>query len=138
MSLSPSTIYKWTEPSCDGGSGTSNPLDRIGQLMKITSAREEIAQWVCQQAGGFYVQNPEPTARKEATSVIVASNKIVQEFADMISMVATAAIDNSITAQEARDIRSRWQELKSAAEEFVICCEQRNFQSLHARETSES
>jgi len=133
MKLSPSTIYKWTEPCDCGGSGTPNPLDRIEQLMKVTSARRQLAQWVCQQAGGFFVKNPEVASSKEATPVIVASNKIVQEFADMISLVATAAIDNSITAAEASDIRERWQELKSAAEEFVICCEERNFLPIHAR-----
>ena len=133
MNLSPSTIYKWTEPAGETGSGATNPLDRIEQLMQITSCRKEIAQWVCQKAGGFYVKNPKASNQIEATSVIVASNKIVQEFADMISMIATAAIDNAITAQEALDIRARWQDLKSAAEEFVICCEERNFQPIHAK-----
>jgi len=133
LNLSPSTIYKWTEPCGSTGSGAPNPLDRIEQLIQITSEPRQLAQWVCQQAGGFYVKNPESTGSKEATPVIVASNKIVQEFADMISLIATAAIDNSINPEEALDIRARWQELKSAAEEFVICCEERNFLPIHTR-----
>lgn len=134
LNLSTSTIYKWTEPSGEGGSGTLNPLDRIEQIMKLAAADGDtsIPQWICQKAGGYFVKNPESNAGpKETDSVIVASNKIVQEFADMILMIATAAVDNSIVPEEAREIRSRWQELKSTSEEFVNACEQGNFTPIH-------
>jgi hypothetical protein len=131
MGLSTSTIYKWAEPSADGGSGTMNPLDRVEQLMNLTDALG-IAQWVCGRAGGFYVRNPH--ARHRSThSVVVATNKIVQEFADMLSLIATAALDNTITEKEAKEIRVRWESVKSATEEFVTCCEQGNFDVIHAR-----
>ena len=38
MELSLSLIYKWAEPpEGDSGSGASSPLDRVGQLIRITS-----------------------------------------------------------------------------------------------------
>jgi hypothetical protein len=50
MSLSLSLIYKWAElPEDDSGSGTGSPLDRVGQLIRITQDAR-IAQWVCEQA----------------------------------------------------------------------------------------
>lgn len=131
MGLSTSTIYKWTEPCSNGGSGAPNPLDRIQQLMNSTDARS-IAQWVSGEADGFYVKNPH--VRKYSTdSVVVATHRIVQEFADMLSLVATAALDNTITEEETREIRDRWEGVKSATEEFVACCEQGNFDGIHAR-----
>ena len=37
LGLSLSLIYKWTEPPAeDAGSGSNNPLDRVGQLVKST------------------------------------------------------------------------------------------------------
>ena len=131
MGLSTSSIYKWAESSGDGGSGTLNPLDRVEQLMEHTDA-PGIAQWVCMHADGFYVKNSH-VRRNSAHSLVVATNKIVQEFADMLSLVATAAFDNSITDHEAQDIRERWECVKSATEEFVTCCEQGDFAGIHAR-----
>ena len=131
MGLSASTIYKWTEPAANGGSGAPNPLDRIQQLMNSTDARS-IAQWVSGEADGFYVKNPH-ARRNSEHSVVVATNKIVQEFADMLSLVATAALDNTITEEETREIRDRWECVKSATEGFVACCEQGNFAGIHAR-----
>src|SRR3954469_5511155 len=59
MGLSLSLIYKWAEPpEDDSGSGASSPLDRVGQLIKITNDTR-VAQWVCEQAGGFFIRNPE-------------------------------------------------------------------------------
>jgi hypothetical protein len=57
----------------------------------------------------------------------------VQEFADLLSVVAAAAADNQITSKEAERIRGRWEELKSVTEEFVTCCEQGNFGPLKAK-----
>ena len=64
-----------------------------------------IAQWVCKQAGGFYIRNPQnlpPTS-----NVIPATNGIVQEFADMLATIATASADNVISKEEAKTIRRR-------------------------------
>ena len=61
---------------------------------------------------------------------------LVQEFADLLSVVALAATDNHITPPEARTIRARWEELKSVTEGFVHCCENGNFTPMNPTEVS--
>ena len=130
MGLSLSLIYKWAEPPSDEtGSGANNPLDRIEQLLHIT-ADPRIAQWVCERAGGFYIVNPK--AKAHPYQLIPSTNSIVQEFADMLGVIAVAAADNTITATEARAIRGRWEDLKSVTEGFVRQCEEGNFTALKA------
>lgn len=128
MGLSLSLIYKWAEPPADdSGSGASNPLDRIDQLLRITGDRR-VAQWVCERAGGFFIINPE--SRAHATELIPATNDIVQEFADMLQVIASAAADQKVTADEARKIRARWEELKGVTEAFVTAAEKGKFDEL--------
>lgn len=128
LGLSVSMIYKWAEPSGEVGSGTPNPLERIAALLKITGDIR-IAKWVCLRAGGFYIKSPEAAQSEGARSVVTETNQIVQDFAEMLSAIATAAVDNAITAEETRDIRNRWEHLKSATEAFVCCCERGNFET---------
>ena len=128
MGLSLSLIYKWAEPPDDGAaSGANNPLDRIEQLLRITSD-PRIAQWVCERAGGFFIGNPKTMAHPN--QLIPSTNGIVQEFADMLGVIATASADNQITREEARAIRGRWEELKSVTEGFVVACEEGNFKAV--------
>ena len=128
MGLSLSLIYKWAEPPDDGaGSGASNPLDRIEQLLRITND-PRIAQWVCELAGGFFISNPR--VKPDAQQLIPSTNSIVQEFADMLGVIAVAASDNAISKDEAKSIRRRWEDLKSVTEGFVRHCEQGDFAAL--------
>ncbi|MDX2186165.1 MAG: phage regulatory CII family protein [Opitutaceae bacterium] len=129
MGLSLSLIYKWAEPPLEG-SGANNPLDRIEQLIRITHDRR-IAQWVCERAGGFFIANPD--GRHGHRELMPATNNIIQEFADMLQVIAVAAGDQKITAEEARDIRGRWEELKSATEGFVQAAEQGRFSVIESR-----
>jgi hypothetical protein len=62
--------------------------------------------------------------------LIPATNEIVQEFADLLAVIASAAADNQITQKESQNIRARWEELKSVTESFVACCEEGNFLPL--------
>ncbi len=63
--------------------------------------------------------------------LIPATNQIVQEFADLLNVIANAAHDNEVTGGEARQIRARWEQLKSVTEGFVAACEQGNFEHIH-------
>ena len=147
LGLSLSMIYKWAEPPApgysaappdegnsgaakriEGGSGTVNPLDRIEALIRSTNDLR-LVQWICQHAGGFFILNPK-TNKPHPDYLIPATNEIVQEFADLLAVIATAAADNQITAKEAASIRARWEELKSVTEGFVACCEEGNFATL--------
>jgi hypothetical protein len=127
MGLSLSMIYKWAEPpDPSAGSGTINPLDRVDALQSSCSD-PRIVQWICQRAGGFFIKNPKTT---HPHPEIPATNEIIQEFADLLGVIANAVADNQITDDEAADIRGRWEELKSVTEGFVQCCEQGNFRKL--------
>lgn len=132
LGLSLSMIYKWAEPpessTCGTGSGVTNPLDRIAALYRCTQD-PRIIQWICQQAGGFFIRNPK-TQNSHSSFLIPATNEIVQEFADLLAVIATAASDNHISPEEAKKIRRRWEELKCVTESFVACCEQGNFNAL--------
>lgn len=125
LNLSLSLIYKWAEPPADdSGSGSNNPLDRVGQLIQSTRDTR-IAQWVCERSGGFFIKNPK--LQPPGGPLIPVTNDIVQEFADMLATIAQAAADNTITREEARSIRRRWEELKSVTEGFVHAAEEGRF-----------
>jgi hypothetical protein len=128
LGLSLSLIYKWAEPSEVHGSGTANPLDRIEALVRCSNDLR-IVQWICQRSGGFFIKNPKGNW-PHPHFLVPATNQIVQEFADLLAVIAAAAADNSVTKQEAKSIRARWEELKSATEGFVRCCEEGNFSAL--------
>ncbi|HYG23297.1 MAG TPA: phage regulatory CII family protein [Verrucomicrobiae bacterium] len=130
LGLSMSMIYKWAEPDDGTGSGAVNPLDRVESLFRCTNDHRLI-QWICQRAGGFFILNPK-TNKPHPSFLIPATNEIVQEFADLLAVIATAASDNQITLKEATSIRARWEELKTVTEGFVACCEEGNFSALKA------
>ena len=136
LGLSLSMIYKWAEPGDPtAGSGSTNPLDRIDALMRCTNDAR-LVQWICQRAAGFFIQNPK-TANPHPAYLIPATNEIVQEFADLLAVVAAAAADNQITHKESQQIRARWEELKSVTETFVACCEEGNFRPLKEKQLGE-
>ena len=135
MGLSLSMIYKWGEATGETGSGTPNPLDRIEALIQSTQD-ERLLQWICEKAGGFFIRNPKHI-HAQPDFLIPATNTIIQEFADLLSVVACAAADNHINNVEAADIRKRWEQLKSVTEGFVHCCEEGNFSRLK-REAEEA
>lgn len=125
MALSLSLIYKWAEPpEDDSGSGASSPLDRVGQLIRITRD-PRLAQWVCEQAGGFFIRNPQQLP--PAQPLIPITNDIVQDFADMLATIAVSSADSVITREEAKNIRRRWENLKTVTEGFVHAAESGNF-----------
>jgi len=88
-----------------------------------------LVQWICQRAGGFFILNPKLN-KPHPSYLIPATNEIVQEFADLLAVIASAAADNQITQKEATSIRARWEELKTVTESFVACCEEGNFLPL--------
>ncbi|HEX4264496.1 MAG TPA: phage regulatory CII family protein [Verrucomicrobiae bacterium] len=136
LNLSLSTIYKWAEPDDGTGSGTANPLDRIEALLRCTDDRR-LVQWICQRSGGFFILNP-AINKPHPSFLIPATNEIVQEFADLLAVIATAAADNQITSKEASTIRERWEELKCVTEGFVACCERGNFLPMKEKDKGAS
>jgi transposase len=129
LGLSLSMIYKWAEPpDATAGSGSTNPLDRVEALLHCTKDLR-LVQWICERAGGFFILNPK-VSRPHPSYLIPATNQIVQEFADLLAVIASAAADNQVSEKESQQIRRRWEELKCVTETFVACCEEGSFRSL--------
>ena len=136
LGISLSLVYKWAEKQSDDGSGSRNPLDR---LLKIVELSEDlrIVEWICQQTGGYFVRNPKSSCQK-GFQVLPATNEIVGQFSVLLQQISTAALDHSITKQEAKEIRECWDKLKSYAEGFVRCCEEGDYdQMMHIPKPSE-
>jgi len=131
LQLSTSMVYKWAQPASQEN-GIGNPLDRIEALIRSTGD-ERLVQWICQRAGGFFIPNPQQVPHPHF--LIPATNQIVQEFADLLAVIATAAADNKITSPESAQIRARWETLKSATEGFVVACESGDFAGLRGDST---
>jgi hypothetical protein len=128
LGVSLSLVYKWAEPAEEAGSGTSNPVDRVEALIRCTKDTRLI-QYLCERSGGFFIKNPK-AEWPHPHFLVPATNQIVQEFADLLSVIALAASDNKITKIESQNIRGRWEELKSVTEGFVHCCEEGNFAGI--------
>lgn len=125
LGVSLSLVYKWSEtPAADAGSGSHNPLARVGQLIDSTGDIR-LAQWVCQKAGGFFIHNAETDPNTHPLAP--ATSKIVAEFADMLALIAAASADQKVTPEEARSIRTRWEQLKSATEGYIRAAETGTF-----------
>lgn len=136
LGISLSLVYKWAEKQSEDGSGSRNPLDR---LLKIVELSEDlrIVEWICQQSGGYFVRNPKSSCQK-GFQVLPATNEIVGQFSALLQQISTAALDHSISKQEAREIRECWDKLKSYAEGFVRCCEEGDYdQMMHIPKPSE-
>ena len=133
LDLSLSMVYKWAEPP-DQKSGAVNPLDRVARLVEC-SGDLRITQWICQKSGGFFIKNPKDN-NPHPVFLVPAMNSVVQEFADLLAVMAHSAEDNEVTPGEAESIRARWEELKSVAEGFVRSCEEGDFKSIKHTDTA--
>lgn len=136
LGISLSLVYKWAEKQSEDGSGSRNPLDRLLKIIEL-SGDVRIVEWLCQQTGGYFVWNPQSSCEK-GFQVLPATNEIVGQFSVLLQQISTAALDHSITKQEAKEIRECWDKLKSYAEGFVRCCEEGDYdQMMHIPKPSE-
>lgn len=126
LGLSQSMIYKWCQPDGDDGARAVNPLDRVLELVQLTKSTT-LLEWLCQQSGGYYVANP-PTNLSSPVEVLQATQRMVSEFSMLLSSVTQSLSDDqAISADEAKEIRRIWQNLKSVGEYFVASSEAGRF-----------
>lgn len=128
LGISLSLVYKWAEKPSDDGSGSRNPLDRLQKVIDL-SGDAGIVEWLCRQNGGHFVRDPE-IGENDIQHVLPATQEIISQFSDLLSQISDAAVDHSITKEEAKDIREIWDKLKSYAEGFVRCCEKGDFEKM--------
>jgi len=132
MNLSYSTVSKWGEiPPKEGekGSGSRNPLDRVCALYNVTK-HKPIIDWLCQSAGGYFVENPPFNNDKETAREYVAQTRdIVRRFYRLLEVVSESyENDGKIDDGESLNIRSEWENLKCVAGSFVNACEKGYYQ----------
>src|SRR5687768_6714478 len=84
LKVSPALVYKWCEPPAEADdpdqSGAKNPLDRVREMYQLTQDHRLI-NWLCQEAGGFFVRNPElADAKRSEESIFAESRRMLREF----------------------------------------------------------
>ena len=126
LRLSPALVYKWCEESESDdpdASGARNPLDRIREIVRVTS-HIPVVSWLCHEAGGFFVHNPEEQSANINTDLLQSTQQLVRAFSELLNEVSDAvANDGHIEADEADRIRHDWELLKTNAETFIDACE---------------
>ncbi|MBN1669832.1 MAG: hypothetical protein JXR37_02290 [Kiritimatiellae bacterium] len=122
LNLSASLVYKWCQPKgAAGEAGAGNPLDRIRKVYELTGDVAPIA-WLCQCAGGFYVENPRGDCGH--ADMLKVTQTILKEFSELLDAVSMSVQnDGKIDPKEAEKIRREWEDLKTVAESFVLACE---------------
>ncbi len=128
LGVSLSLVYKWAQEQSDLGSGSRNPLDRLLAIIQATGDMQ-ILRWLCEQSGGYFVTNPNSSCEK-GFQVLPATSEILTQFSAMINKISEAAQDQSITGDEAEQIRACWDTLKGFTEGFVMCCEEGDFEKM--------
>jgi transposase len=128
LGVSLSLVYKWAQEQSESGSGSRNPLDRLLEIIRLTQ-EERIIEWLCERCNGYFVRNP-PSSCEQGFEVLPATNEIVSQFSSLLSRISQAALDSSITLDEAQEIREQWDRLKCFGEGFVRCCEEGDFTKM--------
>ena len=75
------------------------------------------------------MSNPVPDIRKSLDENIFGeSRSMVREFSELLDTITESVEDKpGIDANEADQIRQRWEDLKACVEKFVISCERGHF-----------
>ncbi len=133
LRLSPALVYKWCQPADPDdrdASGARNPLDRLHEVVQATGSTK-VVNWLCHEAGGFFAPNPKVKAGRVGTELLVDTQRLVEEFSELLSTV-TQSIENDgrIDPTEADRIRQAWEDLKNTAETFTVACERGMFSRL--------
>ena len=135
MKVSAALVYKWCEPAADASdpdqSGTKNPLDRLAELYQQTNDMRLI-RWACNQASGFYVENPKAIVGTIDQNVYRQTRSMFRDFSELLDSVTESLDDDhQIDAKEADEIRQKWEDLKSLVEGFVVGCEKGHYHVKH-------
>ena len=127
LRLSPALVYKWCQehdPSDPDASGARNPLDRLADIIEETGDRE-VVNWLCHEAGGFFVPNPTGPPPDLSTQLLGNTQRLVGEFSQLLLAVTKSIEDDGqIEPSEADRIRNAWEVFKGTVEAFTVACEQ--------------
>ena len=138
LKVSAALVYKWCEPPADSEdpeqSGARNPLDRVAAVYTITKDIKLI-RWLCNQAGGFWVGNPEAKPSESLDELVFGeTRKMVRDFSELLDTITESLEqDPGIDLDEADQIRQKWEDLKALVERFVIGCEKGVYHVPHKK-----
>ena len=138
LKVSAALVYKWCEPPADAEdpeqSGARNPLDRVRELYRITKDIR-LVRWLCNEAGGFWVGNPEPDPSGSLDELVFGeTRKMVRDFSELLDTITESLEqDPGIDLDEADQIRQKWEDLKALVERFVIGCEKGVYHVPHKK-----
>src|SRR2546423_1776483 len=124
LKVSQALVYKWCEPPADSDdpdqSGAKNPLDRVREMYALTKDIR-LVRWLCNEAGGFFVSNPDPELRKSYDEAIFTETRdMVRDFSELLETITDSAeADPGIVPEEADQIREKWEDLMSCLKLFV-------------------
>jgi hypothetical protein len=137
LRLSPALVYKWcqaADPDDPDASGARNPLDRLEEVVSATGSTK-VVNWLCHEAGGFFVPNPLVQAESVDTELLINTQRLVEEFSQLLSAVTRSIEDDGrIDPAEADNIRRAWEGLKNTAETFTVACERGLFDPPETQE----
>ncbi|MHC5108568.1 MAG: phage regulatory CII family protein [Planctomycetota bacterium] len=126
LRLSQAMIYKWcqeSDTSDPDSSGARNPLDRLADIVRVTQD-PRVCNWLCHEAGGFYVSNPVERPPDLSTELLGNTQRMVKEFSQLLLTVTRSIEDDGkIEPAEADRIRQNWEDFKSTVETFTVACE---------------
>ena len=125
MNLSPSLLYKWGQDDQFNAGSAANPMDRVVDIHKLTGD-DTIIQWICNNAGGFFVKNIEVEG-EHGQKLFECTQSILKEFSEMLGAITDSNADGEVTKVEAESIRKEWEDLKSVTEAFIVSCENGNY-----------
>lgn len=137
LRLSPALVYKWCQehdPEDPDASGARNPLDRLADIVQETDDRD-VVNWLCHEAGGFFVTNPTETPPDVSTELLVNTQRMVKEFSQLLLTVTKSIEDDGeIEPAEADRIRNAWELFKGTVEAFTVACERGVFRTTQDNE----
>ena len=138
LKVSAALVYKWCEPPAEEGdpdqSGAKNPLDRVRD-MYLTTKDRRLIDWLCHEAGGFFVANPEMDGGKSLDERVFAETRnMVRDFSELLDTI-TESLEATpgINRDEADQIRQKWEDLKALVERFAIGCEKGYYHVPHKK-----
>ncbi|MBK9973724.1 MAG: hypothetical protein IPP14_03010 [Planctomycetes bacterium] len=130
LDVSLSLVYKWTQPPRTKrnpqASGARNPLDKLITIFSL-SQDLEIIHFLCQVARGYYTANP-AGANQPERNFVSATVSALNDFADMLHFAEKSLTnDGRIDDGEAAKLRKQWDRLKGRLEQFIVSCEEGQF-----------
>lgn len=135
LRLSQALVYKWcqeSDPEDKDASGARNPLDRLADIVRVTSDLG-VVNWLCHEAGGFFVLNPKGRPPNVSTELLANTQRLIKEFSQLLLTVTRSIEDDGeIEPAEADRIRQSWESLKGTVETFTVACERGTFHSGQA------